>query len=240
MNIALIFAGGVGQRMNSKTKPKQFLELHGKPIIIYTLEHFENHSDIDGIVVVCVKEWTEYLEKLLEKFHIKKVSAIVEGGETGQGSIRNGVYKINELYPEDSVILIHDGVRPLIDENVITNNIECVKKFGNSITVTPAIETVTLCSDDKSNDVAEVLDRNRCMLARAPQCFILKDIFSAHQKAVEEGFENAVDSAMLMRHYGWKLHTTVGSPENIKITTPSDFYIFRAIIDAKENSQIFG
>lgn len=237
MNIALIFAGGVGQRMNSGDKPKQFLELHGKPIIIYTLEHFENHPDIDGIVCVCVKDWIDYLYKLLDKFHICKVKAVIAGGETGQASIRNGIEKISELYPENSIVLIHDGVRPLINEQIITDNINCVREYGNSITVTPVVETVTLCPENKSNEVADVLDRSRCMLARAPQCFVLKDIAEAHKKALAEDFE-AVDSAMLMRHYGHTLHTVTGVFENIKITTPSDFYIFRAIMDARENSQL--
>lgn len=239
MNIALIFAGGVGQRMNSGTLPKQFLELHGKPIIIHTIEHFENHQDIDSIICVCLKDWIDYFRKLLKKFSITKVKAIVSGGETGQASIKNGIEKISELYPDDSIVLIHDGVRPLINEQLITDNIACVKQYGNSITVTPAIETVALCPENKSNEVADVLDRSRCMLARAPQCFILRDIANAHKLAVTDNFE-AIDSAMLMRHYGHKLHTVVGGAENIKITTPSDFYIFRAMVDAKENSQIFG
>lgn len=239
MNIALIFAGGVGQRMNSGTKPKQFLELHGKPIIIYTLEHFESHPQIDGIVIVCIEGWIDYLKKLLTKFNVQKVKAVVPGGRTGQGSIRNGIDRISAMYPDDSIVLIHDGVRPLINEQVITDNIACVYQYGNSTTVTPAIETVALCTENQSNEVQDVLDRSRCMLARAPQCFILKDIMAAHQQALKERFE-AIDSAMLMRHYGHKLHTIVCGAENIKITTPSDFYVFRAIIDAKENSQIFG
>ena len=239
MNIALIFAGGVGQRMNSRALPKQFLELHGKAIIIHTIEHFDNHPEIDAVVCVCHNDWIEYFEKLLKKFGITKVKAVVGGGATGQESIRKGIEKISELFPDDSIVLIHDGVRPLINEELITDNIACVKKYGNSITVTPAIETITLCPEDKSNEVQDVLDRSRCMLARAPQCFILRDIAEAHRLAAEEGFE-AIDSAMLMRHYGQTLHTTLGGPENIKITTPSDFYIFRAIVDARENSQIFG
>src|SRR5690554_1232828 len=123
MNIAIIFAGGVGIRMNSKEKPKQFLQLHGKPIIIYTLEVFEHHPQIDGIIVACVPEWIMYLQKLLIKFHIKKVSAIVPGGETGQLSIFNGLAAAEKLFPDDSVVLIHDGVRPLINEQIITDNI---------------------------------------------------------------------------------------------------------------------
>ena len=115
MNIAVIFAGGTGQRMNSRTKPKQFLLVHGKPIIIYTLEAFDQHPDIDAIVVVCLKEYIDVLEQLITKFGVGKIAAIVPGGSSGQESIRNGVDKANRLYPADSVVIVHDGVRPLID-----------------------------------------------------------------------------------------------------------------------------
>lgn len=238
MNIALIFAGGTGQRMNSKTKPKQFLELHGKPIIIYTLENFDQHPDIDAIVVVCLKGWIDYLKKLLTKFAITKVTHVVEGGKTGQSSIFNGLKVIHENYPEDSVVLIHDGVRPLIDEQLITDNIKCVLKNGSAISVSPAIETITLKSEN--GKVGEIIERKKCELAKAPQSFYLKDIYAAHLKAQADKYTDAIDSATLMRHYGHELYTVKSSPENIKITTPSDFYMFRAMIDARENSQIFG
>ena len=238
MNIAIIFAGGVGQRMNAKALPKQFLEVHGKPVIIYTLEHFENHPDIDHIIVVCVEGWIDYLQSLLKKFYITKVSAIVPGGDTGQHSIRNGIYKAAELYPEDSIVLIHDGVRPLITAQIITDCIDTVKKHGNAITVSRAIETIVISSTDQREDVADVVDRSRCMMARAPQCFVLRDIYAAHKKMDETGYTNIIDSAMLMREFGMTLHTVEGVPENIKITTPADFYMFRALLDARENSQI--
>lgn len=237
MNYALIFAGGTGQRMNTKNKPKQFLELNSKPIIIHTIEHFENHPMIDGIVVVCLKDWIPYMNTLLQKFCIKKVISVVEGGDTGQHSIRNGLTALyeNESVPKDSIVLIHDGVRPLINDSIITDNIECVKKNGNSVTVTPAIETIISVNDN--NEINEVMDRSVCRMARAPQCFILQDIVDNHRKADAENF-SAIDSAMLMSHYGATLHVVEGPPENIKITTPSDFYIFRAITEARENAQI--
>lgn len=237
MNYALIFAGGTGQRMNTKNKPKQFLELNSKPIIIHTIEHFENHPLIDGIVVVCLKDWIPYMNTLLKKFCIQKVITVVEGGDTGQHSIRNGLFALyeNESVPKDAVVLIHDGVRPLINEEIITDNIECVKLNGNSVTVTPAIETII--SVNENDEINEVMDRSVCRMARAPQCFILQDIVNAHNKADAESF-SAIDSAMLMSHYGATLHVVEGPPENIKITTPSDFYIFRAITEARENAQI--
>ena len=240
MNTALIFAGGSGTRMNSKSKPKQFLELNGKAIIIHTLEYFERCSEIDNIVVVCIEDWIDYLKELLKKNFITKVKWIVPGGSTGQESICNGLKAIYADCPDpkDSVVLIHDGVRPLISEQLIKDNIECVRKHGSSITVVPQNETVV--SIDDTNMICGTTERSTARIARAPQSFILEDIMEAHRRAISEGKTNMIDSASLMMEYGHKLHVVEGPIENIKITTPSDFYIFRAIFEARENSQIFG
>lgn len=238
MNVALIFAGGVGLRMNNKTTPKQFLKLHGKDIIIHTIEHFEFHSDIDAIVVVCVENWIGYLKEQISRFSIKKVKWIVEGGNTGQDSIYNGLSILEKECPSDTIVLIHDGVRPLITEKTISDNIACVKQHGNSITVAPSVETVIIVDDN--GNISQISDRSRCMLAKAPQSFYLKDILSAHKNAIKDNMHNFIDSASIMSYYGHNLRTVEGSYENIKITTPSDFYVFRAINEAKENSQIFG
>lgn len=238
MNIALIFAGGSGKRMNSKSRPKQFLELHGKEIIIYTIENFERHPEIDAIVVVCIEEWIDYLKTILKKNGIEKVKWIVPGGETGQDSIYNGLQVIHENCPEDSIVLIHDGVRPLITAELISDNIQCVKEHGSAVTVAPVTETVMLTADDKL--VYTSVERDKCRMAKAPQGYYLKDIYAAHKKAIAENVHNKIDSATMMSDYGYSLYTVEGGPENIKITTPSDFYIFRALLDEMENSQIFG
>ena len=238
MNIAIIFAGGTGQRMNTKTKPKQFLELYGKPIIIYTLEKFQEHEQIDGIIVVCVKEWIGYCESLISKFGITKVKLVTPGGETGMMSRYNGIMKASELFPEDTICLMHDGVRPLIDHDTISKNIESVKKTGTAVTVSPAIETIAVIETD--NKVGQIIDRKKCQMAKAPQSFRLTDLVKAHQKAVDEGILDCIDTAYLMQMNGYDIYTVEGSPENIKITTPTDFYLFRALVDARENSQIFG
>ena len=238
MNVALIFAGGSGRRMNTASRPKQFLMLHNKEIIVYTLEHFERHPEIDAICVVCIESWIDYLKKALKKNDITKVKWIVPGGETGQDSIYNGLAAIHADCPEDSIVLIHDGVRPLINEKLITDNIVSVKANGSAITVTPVIETVMLTSDDKK--VYKSVDRDRSCTAKAPQSFYLKDIWAAHEQARAEGIHDKIDSATMMSDYGHALYTVAGGPENIKITTPTDFYIFRALTDAMENSQIFG
>jgi 2-C-methyl-D-erythritol 4-phosphate cytidylyltransferase len=236
MNIALIFAGGSGVRMNTKSKPKQFLELHGKPIIIYTLEIFENHPEIDRIIVVCVENWTQYLRKLLIKFDISKVTSVVTGGETGQISIYNGLNEAMSNYPPDSVVLIHDGVRPLIDDATITNNIRTVRERGSCITCVPATETLISLNDS----VLQIHPRTESFIARAPQSFILGDIWEAHQQARTEGKNDFIDSCTLMSYYNRELHTVIGPVENIKITTPTDYFIFKAIEEVRENSQIFG
>ena len=239
MNIAIIFAGGTGTRMNTKTKPKQFLELHGKAILVHTIEHFQRHKQIDGIVLVCVSDWIDYAMELLEIYHLTKVVAVVPGGSSGQKSIRNGLEKARELYSEeDTIVLIHDGVRPLIDEDTITNAITCVHEHGSAVVVSPALETIAV--QDDSGGIGQIIDRSLCQLAKAPQCFYLGEILRAHRQAQEEGRGDFIDSASLMRFYGHELHTVEGPVENIKITTPLDFYLFRAISDARENSQIFG
>ncbi len=237
-NVAVIFAGGIGKRMNSKALPKQFLKLYGKEIIIYTIEQFENHEEIDKIVVVCVKEWIEFLEELIAKYRLNKVVKIVPGGETGQDSIFAGITAVEGVCGENSIVLIHDGVRPLINEQIITKCIESVKQRGNAITVTPAIETII--NADGKEQITEIIDRSKCMLARAPQCFVLKDILEAHRKALKEGRHDFIDSASIMKNYGATLYVVEGPVENIKITTPMDFYTFKALCEARESAQLFG
>lgn len=238
MNIAVIFAGGTGQRMNTRTKPKQFLELHGKPILIYTLEMFQQAPSLDGIIVVMLENWIKFTQELIEKYRIDKVKSVISGGATGQDSIFNGIAKAHELYQDEDIVLIHDGVRPLVDVDTIEKCIMCAKEKGNAITVSPATETVALMADD--GGVGKILPRQECQMAKAPQCFRLDKIYNNHLKAQSEGRRDFIDSASLMQFYGEKLFTVLGPSENIKITSPTDFYIFRAITDARENSQIFG
>lgn len=239
MNIGVIFAGGVGKRMNSRVKPKQFINVYGKPIIIHTLEIFENHADIDAIVVACLGEWIPYLEELLVKFNIRKVKRIVPGGSSGQGSIYNGLAAAEELAGgEKSIVLIHDGVRPLIHEETISDNIASVREHGSAITSVKVKETVLVVSEDNSID--SVPRREDTRLARAPQSFYLDEIIGAHRRAMEEGRHDFIDSCSMMQYYGKKLYLIEGPQENIKITTPDDFYTMRALLDAKEEAQIYG
>lgn len=240
MNIAIIFAGGSGTRMNTKSRPKQFLELNGKPVIIYTLELFDNHPQIDAIVVVCIAEWIDFLKKMIKKFEINKVQAITSGGKSGQESIYKGLCSAQELSKgkdENAIVLIHDGVRPLITEDTITENIKKVKECGSCITCIPATETFVVRKD---NGILEIPERTASLIARAPQSFRLNDIISAHYRALEEKRNDFIDSCTMMSHYGYKLGLIEGPMENIKITTPTDYFIFRAMVEVHENQQIFG
>lgn len=237
MNIAVIFAGGVGKRMNTKDRPKQFLLVHGKPIIVHTIEIFEHHQDIDGIIVVCVEDWIPYMQEMKYRYRLDKIGKIVPGGETGQLSIYNGLCAARDVYGvNDNIVLVHDGVRPLIDERTISDNIRCVKENGSAITCTLAKETVVLV--DEMGKVADVPSRKKSRMAQAPQSFWLKDILEVDERAIKEGNTDMIDSCTMMRAYNHAISVVVGPTENIKITTPDDFYIFRALYDARENQQL--
>ncbi|WP_049165407.1 IspD/TarI family cytidylyltransferase [Ligilactobacillus salivarius] len=239
MNIAVVFAGGVGKRMHTKDIPKQFLKLHNKPIIIHTLELFENHPEIDAIVVSCVSDWVGYLNDLVNKYNLKKVRKIVPGGKTGQESIYNGLKAAEEVGNRDKdIVLIHDGVRPLINKKTISDNIASVLIHGSAITCVKAKETIV--EVDENEGIVDIPDRAQARLARAPQSFYLNDILNAHERAISENRFDFIDSCSMLTHYGKKLYLIDGPQENIKITTPDDFYTTRALLDAKENAQIYG
>lgn len=234
MNIAIIFAGGVGKRMGQSDKPKQFMEISGKPIIIHTLEKFEKNENIDKIIISSVESWIPYLKKLLEQYDIKKVDKIVAGGETGQMSIFRGLQIANQLYPEDSIVLIHDGVRPFIDDELINNNIMNVKKKGSAISSVMSTETFVLVDNDKN--IKQIPERSKSMVAKAPQSFYLKDIFEVHLKAQQDNIYNSTDSCTLMNIYNRKMSVVMTDYDNIKITTPKDITLAEAIFKRKNDN----
>lgn len=239
MNIAIIFAGGSGVRMGAGM-PKQFLEINGKPIIIHTLDNFQNSPVIDKIYIACKKEYISKLKYMLEYFRITKAQGIVEGGETGQDSIYNGLIYALQENPEDSIVLLHDGVRPLITEEVIEKNIDSVKKYGSAVTCTPFYETpVISVSGEKVEDMPV---RKYMYTAQAPQSFRLGDIICAHEQVrkTNPGYKNIADSCYLYRNIGKEVHIVEGNRGNIKVTTPEDFYLLRALLQYRENEQILG
>lgn len=236
MNIAAIFAGGIGARMTSSALPKQFLEIHGKPIIVHTLEHFENHDEIDGIVVAIVADWRSTFERLVRRYELTKVRWIVDGGATGQESRLKALEAVAADVPEDTIVLLHDGVRPLIDGCLITANISAARQYGAAVTCTRMTETVVSA---EAEEVDHVVPRDHLFTAQAPQTFHLGEIPDLYRRAVASGVE-AVDSVSLMRLFDRPVRRIEGPRSNIKITTAEDFYVCRTFFDLVESQQISG
>lgn len=241
-NIAIIFAGGRGNRMGASV-PKQFLKIYGKEIIIHTLEKFQYNENIDLIYVGCIKEYIPELENLVKKYNITKipVGGIIPGGSSGQDTIYRILKKASEENFGNSICLIHDGVRPLIDDKVINDNIMAVKKYGSSVTVTKAFETPIVSCDGIT--VSEVLERKTVYTAQAPQSFYLSDIITAHEEIrnSQMGYDNPriVDSCSLMKECGNKIHLTLGNRGNIKVTTVEDYIALLANLSVQDQEQIF-
>lgn len=231
MNIALIIAGGSGQRMQQDI-PKQFLNVNDKPIIIYTLEVFQKHPNIDAIVVVCLDGWHEILKAYCKQFAITKLHNVISGGDNGQSSIRNGVYNINNSFAEDDIVLIHDAIRPMVSEEIISDSIRVCTSYGNAITVIPCAEAMLKTSDGISS--CEQIPRDNLKRTQTPQTFKLKEIVNLHKEAIEKGVTNSVASCTLMIELEKKLYFSVGSEKNIKITTPEDIEIFKSLLSSKQ------
>ena len=239
MNIAIIFAGGSGVRMGAGM-PKQFLEINGKPIIIHTLDIFQNSPLIDKIYIACKKEYIGKLEYMLDYFRITKAKKVTEGGKSGQESIYNGLKCAFQENPEDAIVLLHDGVRPFITEEVIEKNIESVKKYGTAVTCTPFFETPVI---SKSGEIVEEMPLRKYMFtAQAPQSFRLGEIVKAHEeiRKINPDYTDIADSCNLFKNLGKEVHIVEGNRGNIKVTTPEDFYLLRALLQYRENEQILG
>lgn len=240
-NIAIIFAGGVGRRLNDTENaiPKQFLKINGKPIIIYTLELFQRHEKIDKIYVSIHPDYYDYMRELVKHYYITKVAGIVKGGVTGQDSIYNALIKAKEENSGASLVLIHDGVRPNITDEVITNNIECALKNGNAITCTSCHETILVSENHVNPQIVPF--RKDTFAAQAPQTFRLDEIIDAHEitRKSNPNYENIVDSCTLFKTLNRPTYMVRGNRGNIKITTIEDLYILRALIRYKEDLEAF-
>jgi 2-C-methyl-D-erythritol 4-phosphate cytidylyltransferase len=235
MNIAVIFAGGIGSRMSSDNLPKQFLKIHGTPLIVHTLQHFQDHPDIDGIAVSILPAWRERFAQLVAHYDLTKVKWIVDGGATGQESRHRAIRAVAAECPEDSVVLVHDGVRPLINAQLISDNIRTVRERGAAITCTKSNETIVSSAGEEIDDV---LPREHLYAAQAPQSLRLSTAREIYDRAVADGDDDSIDTATLLRRYGHAIFRVEGPRSNIKITTAEDYYICRAFFDVIERSQI--
>ncbi len=241
-NIAIIFAGGTGQRMSNGENqlPKQFLKIYEKPIIIHTLELFQNHEEINKIYIAIHPDYYEYMSDLVKHYYITKTAGIVKGGATGQDSIYNALKLAQEENHNKSIVLIHDGVRPNITPDVISKNIECAKQNGNAITCTSCFETILISTNHQNPK--HVPYRKDTFAAQAPQSFHLGEIVNAHEKMrkTNPNYTDIVDSCTLFKTLGKKTFMIDGNRGNIKITTIEDLYILRALIRYREDMDAFG
>lgn len=227
MVTAVIFAGGVGARMKSIETPKQFLEVDGKPIIIRTLENFQYHSEVDNIVISCLESWIDKLWEYIKKYSITKVLKIVPGGENGHQSIHNGLVVAKEYAKnDDDVVLICDGVRPLLSEKLISDCIKNAKEFETAVPVTKSIDSVLESKDGKTCNNS--LPRNEMFITQAPQGYTMRKIMWAHNEAEKRGITNPTSSAELLIELGEKIQIFIGDRDNIKVTTPEDMRFLRA------------
>ena len=230
MNIALLIAGGVGNRMHQEI-PKQFLNVYDKPVIVYTLEAFQKHPNIDAIEVVCLDGWHEILWAYCRQFGITKLENIVSGGENGQDSIRNGLIDLRKRHDDDTIVLIHDAIRPMVSADIISDNIHICEKYGNAITVIPCAEA--MLKTDNSIDSTEQVQRDNLKRTQTPQSFRLGEILSIHKDALSRGITNSVASCTLYIEMGRKVFFSLRSEKNIKLTTVDDLDIFKALLKSK-------
>lgn len=235
MNYALLTAGGSGTRMNLDV-PKQFVCVHDKPVIIYTLECFQKHPDIDGIVVACLEGWLSILQAYAKQYQISKLKWIVPGGSNGQASIKAGLQELKKYAAAEDIVLIHDGNRPIVSQDIISDAIVQCKRYGSAVAFIPCNEAVFIKDVDEHCEMVSrsVLDRSTLIRTQTPHTFPLGKLLWAHGEAEKRGITDSVASCTLLADLGEALHFSIGSQFNFKITTKEDLQIFRSIIDAQE------
>lgn len=231
-NIALLIAGGSGNRMHQDI-PKQFLTVNEKPVIVYTLEAFQNHPEIASIAVVCIEGWEQVLWAYAKQFNITKLQYVVPGGKNGQDSIRNGVYELEKHFASEDIVLIHDAIRPLVSAEIISDNIRIAREHGNAIAVIPCAEAM-MQTEDGLVSVGSY-PRNYLKRTQTPQAFHIGQICDLHRRALEMGIRNSVASCTLMIEMGEQVYFSAGSEKNIKLTTVEDIDIFKALLAAKRS-----
>ena len=231
MAIALIIAGGSGHRMGQEI-PKQFINVYDKPIIIYTLEGFEKHPQIDSIEVVCIDGWQEMLQAYARQYNIKKLKWIVPGGKSGQESIRNGVKNLESICTDDDIIVIHDGIRPLVDMTVLSDVIITAKKYGNAVSSMPYNEQIFVIDNEIST--TKYIPRETLRRVSTPQAYKYKKLLWAYDKAFSEniGIGSSSYTNTMMVELGERLYFAAGSDKNIKLTTKDDLEMFKAYLKA--------
>ena len=231
MKVAIIIAGGTGTRMGQAI-PKQFIPIHDKPVLIYTLEGFQKHSMIDIIEVVCIDGWQDIVWEYAKQYGIRKLSWVVKGGNTGQESIRNGVFNLEGKCAEDDIVIIHDGIRPLVDEYVLTDVIEKAELYGNAVTSMPYNEQIFLVNEEDPSTTNKYIPRETLRRVATPQAYKFSKLLWAYRKAFEEkiGIYGSAYTNTMMVELGETLHFAAGSDKNIKLTTKDDLELFKGYL----------
>ena len=227
---AVVIAGGTGQRMGLEV-PKQFAYVFGKPVIVYTLESFEKHADVDEVTVVCVDGWQRALESYLKKYHLDKVTNVVLGGAKGQESIRNGVFSLEGVADPDDIIIVHDGIRPLVDPAVLADVIRVAMINGNAVTAQPYNEQIFLASEDGLS-TTQFIPRETLRRVATPQAYRFDILLAAYKEAFEKGIgiDGSHYTNTMMVELGHRLYFAAGSDKNIKLTTPDDLELFKGYL----------
>ncbi len=243
MNIAVILAGGIGQRVGAE-RPKQFLEVLGKPVLIYTLECFEEHADIDMIEIVCHPDWKDYLNEILKKYNLKKVKWIADGGNTFQESVMNGINYLQGKINNDDVLVIHFGASPFVTSEIISDSIQVCKEKGNAISTTDFFllcgKKKNLTSVNAADNCSEVyIDRDTIACMNSPHSFKYEFIYNLYSEAVRTGVINEVEphTTTLMYKMGKKIYFSKGSQINIKITQKEDLELFEGYVLMKKKRE---
>lgn len=235
MNLALIIAGGYGKRMKNDV-PKQFLNVYDKPVIIYTLEAFQMHPEIDAIGVVCIDGWHEILKAYARQEKISKLKWIVSGGECGQESIYNGIMEAKKYCKNNDIILVHDAIRPMVSQEIISDAIIKCNTYGSAVAAISCTTAVLEYNNHNNNESSKIVDRGKLAMTQTPQAFSLGKLIWAHEEARKKNINESVASCTLMIELGEKVHFSLGSETNIKLTTQGDLEIFKALLYAKKRS----
>ena len=233
MNIAMIIAGGKGVRTHQDI-PKQFINIHDRPVIVYTMQAFQKHPEIDAILVVCIDGWQEILWAYARQFNITKMRWVTAGGENGQQSIHNGLVELEKYCELSDLVLIHDAIRPNVSQEIISNCIAECRLHGSAITVIPCAEAMLL-RNENPNSSSKVISRDLLARTQTPQAFPLQKIVWAHEEAKKREITNSTASCTLMVELGEEVHFCPGSEKNIKITTTEDLEIFKALLMARKD-----
>lgn len=235
MNIAVVIAAGSGHRMGQDI-PKQFINVYDKPVLLYTLENFQNHPQIDAIEVVTLEGWIDFVWAYARQFGIDKLKWVVAGGSTGQESIRNGVFNLEGHCSQDDIVVIHDGIRPLVDETVLTDVLEVCKKYGNAVTSMPYNEQIFLVDDEIST--TRYIPRETLRRVSTPQAYQFGKLDWAYHEAFEKkiGIYGSSYTNTMMVDLGERLYFAAGSDRNIKLTTKGDLEMFKAYLASDKDS----